>query len=474
MEATDGHRNAESPISRLPVELLRAIFLTARQKDISKVMGTAHLLHDAMPPWVVISQVCRHWRHIALDTKELWTEIPVQSCRTMWTELALSRSDPLSISLCFDFNLAEKAWYKDAVLRAARALPRARELFITGGCQHEHSFLAAFVAALRARRAPHLEVFAADFFEEMPDDMFLDDPPDTLRTVRLFTCNPSAHSVLFRAPLRSLQLLDCTTEIVRVLAGCPTLESVLLSGSSYTEGAGPLDYTHAALQRLTVVDDFESVVGLLRLLRLAPSVQLLLDCYAIVDERTIYEAVTDVVELLSDHVAPAPDTGVLPFAYLVLNLNVFQGSAFALYRSTDTALGPQVRFSFDWERPDRRVGRNPMLFALEGMEAALRGVQTLWFRSREAHTAREWADLSRLLGQVTYIRVKGNMACRSVVTMLGDETQATLLFPHLEVLVIEHTALSPVRSVSYCRFEERMADCCVWSSVGQSIRAAAE
>lgn len=71
--------NALAPISRLPPELLGAIFLLVR--DASKGNARCHPRS---------SQVCASWRAVALGCKPLWTEI--NCARPMWANELMSRA----------------------------------------------------------------------------------------------------------------------------------------------------------------------------------------------------------------------------------------------------------------------------------------------------------------------------------------------------------------------------------------------
>ncbi|VDC03833.1 unnamed protein product [Peniophora sp. CBMAI 1063] len=73
-------------IQDLPVELLTAIFLYLRCLPST---------YEREPTCKGISQVCEHWREVALNTPELWTLIPLVSAR--WTKLCIARSSPAPI-----------------------------------------------------------------------------------------------------------------------------------------------------------------------------------------------------------------------------------------------------------------------------------------------------------------------------------------------------------------------------------------
>lgn len=79
-------RNAFLPVSQLPVEVLSSIFLYVidSPKDCFSTPHTTHLR------WV--TDVCRHWRAVALGYSLLWTRIEVSGVHPSWTAEMLRRS----------------------------------------------------------------------------------------------------------------------------------------------------------------------------------------------------------------------------------------------------------------------------------------------------------------------------------------------------------------------------------------------
>lgn len=90
-------------IEDLPVELLEAVFRCLRYTIP---------LYEKEPSCKPASQVCAHWRAVALSTPELWTLIPLKSKR--WTKLCLSRSVPATISV-------DAEWLRNADYETRRA-----------------------------------------------------------------------------------------------------------------------------------------------------------------------------------------------------------------------------------------------------------------------------------------------------------------------------------------------------------------
>ncbi|SJL03214.1 uncharacterized protein ARMOST_06562 [Armillaria ostoyae] len=67
------HRSLVSPIRRLPIEILQAIFRDACDIDIFPYEPTYGDLATTSGTPLRLSSVCSHWRSICLSTSELWT-----------------------------------------------------------------------------------------------------------------------------------------------------------------------------------------------------------------------------------------------------------------------------------------------------------------------------------------------------------------------------------------------------------------
>lgn len=96
-------RNALSPVSRLPDELLATVFiLHACQNHISEwAKDTAFSIAPVrVPPWVRVSYVCRRWRMVALGCPTLWTYVFFLSRK--WMTVLLRRSQMAPLRVRFD------------------------------------------------------------------------------------------------------------------------------------------------------------------------------------------------------------------------------------------------------------------------------------------------------------------------------------------------------------------------------------
>ena len=93
IQALKSRRNALSPISRLPVEILCNIF------------SLSILCSPVCPEsWTNFSQVSHHWRSLALGAPELWTNIPLRySC---WAQEMLIRSKRAKLTIRSEISFA--------------------------------------------------------------------------------------------------------------------------------------------------------------------------------------------------------------------------------------------------------------------------------------------------------------------------------------------------------------------------------
>ncbi|KZV74397.1 hypothetical protein PENSPDRAFT_648031, partial [Peniophora sp. CONT] len=83
----------EPAINCLPVEILSSIFChlsSPTDPDDEDTHAPAH-------PWRPVLHVCKRWRQVAFDTKELWQVIPLG--HPEWTKMALRLSRPRTIAI---------------------------------------------------------------------------------------------------------------------------------------------------------------------------------------------------------------------------------------------------------------------------------------------------------------------------------------------------------------------------------------
>ncbi|KAI0058956.1 hypothetical protein BV25DRAFT_1175068 [Artomyces pyxidatus] len=210
------------PIHRVPVELIRNIFLLIKAiASPEEQQDNPHL--GGIRTWMAVSHVCSRWRRIALETKDFWTYIPLRARNLGSTQLALERSAPLPISFNIGYRFSMQAKYQEAAMLALRELPRARELYLwldNGKSKDDDAAREDFVntvdEALYSNPAPLLERFesAKGYHDRC---LFLGQVPQNLRVLMLRDSEQSSISNLLQAPLKSLQLLNCEIKVLEIL-----------------------------------------------------------------------------------------------------------------------------------------------------------------------------------------------------------------------------------------------------------------
>jgi F-box-like len=121
-------RNSNVPISRLPPEILSAIFFY-------NVLDGGHdfsyrFISASLGGWISVTYVCHYWREIALQSASLWSHWGVPDAR--WTDIFFSRSRqaPLYIRTSFSSRLDLATFLE--LLRKSNCLDRTRELHLQG------------------------------------------------------------------------------------------------------------------------------------------------------------------------------------------------------------------------------------------------------------------------------------------------------------------------------------------------------
>lgn len=92
------------PISRLPVEILREVFLEVVAVSQITPIGCR------APGWIALTYVCQHWREVALEHKALWRHITV-NLSAHWAVKLFERSNPAPIAMDIYGRTLYEPWY---------------------------------------------------------------------------------------------------------------------------------------------------------------------------------------------------------------------------------------------------------------------------------------------------------------------------------------------------------------------------
>ncbi|KAJ6477361.1 hypothetical protein C8R47DRAFT_984900 [Mycena vitilis] len=240
----------QSPVLRLPSELLSSIFIIGvlgdSEDDSSE--GTDEGKVTVMLPTLML--VCRYWLEVALATPLLWAKIAVgphadQSLEKARRKLGRSKSCPLDITINFGARMDYTSSVTEQVVHAMDlfrpALWRIKSFRLSVPNRPQ-----AHAVLLRCQEdAPLLETLSIRIFHAMQDDNY-SMPPLPLfngRTPRLRSCSLTSFNfgwdVRLVSRLRVLKLggyfnahTPSTNTLLGILRECPQIEELALRNLS--------------------------------------------------------------------------------------------------------------------------------------------------------------------------------------------------------------------------------------------------
>ncbi|KAN0087563.1 hypothetical protein V8E55_006184 [Tylopilus felleus] len=229
---------SQSPIYRLPEEILSSIFVTGvcQSGDQDSLLVSSLML------------VCRYWRDVVINTPELWATIcisPHDSLPKARQKLARSKSVPLDITINFTPRTDNTTGVMENIIRAMDllrpALWRARSFRLSVPNRPQ-----AHAALLRCKEdAPLLETLSICIFHSMQEDHYSSPclPLFNGHTPRLRSCSFTSFNFGWDrrivSGLRVLQLggywngfSPSVDKLLEMLRGCPQLEELALRNMS--------------------------------------------------------------------------------------------------------------------------------------------------------------------------------------------------------------------------------------------------
>ncbi|KAI6108147.1 hypothetical protein F5141DRAFT_1120993 [Pisolithus sp. B1] len=269
-------RNSLSHVSRLPPELLSAIFLEyALDWHFENIMICA----DQVPDWVSVSHVCRTWRHVAVNCPALWTRFFLASCR--WVDVLLARSKTSPLSIYVDLSHVHSSEPRMALAKALGHMDRIQHLWVCCSRADSAEYLYQLTSAapiLRSFRLCLTPIGYPDQQTSIDGDTFAGSAP-SLRELSIERCRVDWSSPILSG-LTSLNLSRISTMsllsmdiVIRTISRLPDLRQLR-----------PLDLRDVdkvllpKLESVTLIDSIFSIAALLAHLEFPRSAFVHLNC----------------------------------------------------------------------------------------------------------------------------------------------------------------------------------------------------
>ncbi|KAJ7761597.1 hypothetical protein DFH07DRAFT_422569 [Mycena maculata] len=238
----------QSPVLRLPSELLASIFIIGVLGDAEDANSESTEDGNVTVMLPALMLVCRYWLEVALSTPVLWAKIavsPHHSLEKARRKLSRSKSCPLDISINFGprteytSSVTEQVVHAMDLFRPALWRIKSFRLSVPNRPQ-------AHAVLLRCQEdAPLLEILSIRIYHAMQDDNYSLAPLPLFngRTPRLRSCSLTSFNfgwdVRLVSRLRVLKLggyfnahTPSTNTLLGILRECPHLEELALRNLS--------------------------------------------------------------------------------------------------------------------------------------------------------------------------------------------------------------------------------------------------
>ncbi|KAJ3721143.1 hypothetical protein C8R42DRAFT_669943 [Lentinula raphanica] len=251
-------RNLLAPISKLPAEILCAIFMFCNVPETPSNYAS----YNPHWRWVTVTHISRLWRNTALNCPALWSK--PEFTRTEWAHEMIKRSKMAPLTIEVNSNIWLTPRVLDAVSEGLKHLPRIHEIRLSASRDNMVKLLGDVNRAAPFLRTLTLDVGRNDYHYHpltepcmLPDD-FLAGDASRLSHVELTRCHLSWDSTLFQnvnisflkvhSPGAPAPTLD---QFIGALIGMPQLEVLdlenTLPASSVT---GSIEKPGVSLPRL--------------------------------------------------------------------------------------------------------------------------------------------------------------------------------------------------------------------------------
>jgi hypothetical protein len=422
-------------VSRLPPEILSKIFIDLRVAVIN---------HNHVDlTWIYVSQVCSHWRAVALNCPRLWNRIVFS--RPRWVSQMLSRSSmvPLIILATTDINWNNR----DTVSLALDDFSKVLQLHLTAETQTLRHILAQLHGPPSLLESLQLKNVAT--FDDAHPLTFKSIVMPRLRRIKLVSCgfdwdtlNVSCLTHLELGGLGST-IRPTMSQLLAVLRQSPCLQRLVLS-RAIPPVQGTVDVKHPVslpdLSHLSLSDRYEECTALLGHLFIPTS--------ATVDvEPDLYHCSNlndDIVELL--HALERP-----PYDSLELSELSFWDTYVRI-----TAWHPSVTeprsdtFTFIVEDPAAVWDPIPLSTAINAAcrTLPLKGLRKLRVQDMQSVTKAEWIGLANQLHGTQILSCWGKPPYELFSALLeGNQVEegtvkADIFLPDLKTVKLKGTDFS--------------------------------
>ncbi|KAI0069280.1 hypothetical protein BV25DRAFT_1986781 [Artomyces pyxidatus] len=386
-ETSESHPCLHPPtIARLPVEIIREMMIQSSR--IPEVYDSTYPKRSREGETAMfLSQVCAHWRSIALDMRELWSTIPLVTLRAHWTELALKRSYPVPITVNIDLDdlycVHHPRWYRQCVSKVFPHLWRASTLSLSGLQDNPHDdaeddidsawywqkrLSDEILDALNTATPQFLQSLKLYTVEkgerELRNEVFSGQHPPKLHELRLYNVywqhpfsSPILHPSLTLLEIRGdigTSLAESLMPMLELLRWLPGLQILIIDRSTSGKLGGPADSNPSKvvlphLRQLQVSDLLDNVIDFCHRLILPQGVDFYLSVPFMNPEHDhlVAQSARIVAELGHIYRAQASTALACGIAYTTLDVTHFPigpldvGTPadlhFTLYHSTDPA-----------------------------------------------------------------------------------------------------------------------------------------
>ncbi|TFK67944.1 hypothetical protein BDN72DRAFT_842438 [Pluteus cervinus] len=253
----ENHFPRSSPTHRLPPEILTTIFIYFRRIAFDDYPPDSQ---EHCAPWMVVTEVCSHWRNVAHESTILWSHIPRSYTRRIIERcLKFSKSAPLVVKIhgCMTSDQIHPSLMDPGVISRLRCLDLNLYRLDSASCLEE-------LCSHLSSAAPSLESLSIDLnqFRVQSGPRYLDEiwarAIPRLRNLSLRACDVNLSSPL----LTNLTILEIRNpepklngvELISTLHGLPSLMSLQMSDVLRLPENYKIDPSYTPIFKMEVVE----------------------------------------------------------------------------------------------------------------------------------------------------------------------------------------------------------------------------